>query len=175
MISKYFWDLKEEALKEALHALKDPHHPQFSQRMVTLLSRCDKPKELFGVLPKDKFVKAWPQIRAYWLKRERHSENRDWWETIYEQFIETRNTLATVKSAPSRILLTVGQILKEERIQKGLSQKQLAHQTGLTQPVISQIEEGKKNITFFTLVRICKVLDIKTIDIEKCYETVTTP
>lgn len=166
MISKYFWDLKKEALQGAKRALKDHKHPQFPQRMVTLLSRCDKPKELFSILPKEKFVEAWPKIRSYWIKRVRYSEHRDWWETIYEQFlVSADNESAKVRGAPSVFFKKFGDRIKEKRIEMGLSQKQLALRAGLKQPVISQIEEGRKNITLFTLIRLYKVLGIRAIDI----------
>ncbi len=165
-LSTYFWDLNAGALKEAKRALKDPRHPQFPQRMVTLLSRCDKPKELFSILPKGEFIEAWPKIQAYWMKRERYSHERDWWENIYEQLVETEAQKSGVrKGEPSAFCQTFGRTLKERRIELGLNQKQLALRTGLQQPLISQIEDGKKNITLFTLIRLCKVLGITTIDI----------
>jgi transcriptional regulator with XRE-family HTH domain len=44
--------------------------------------------------------------------------------------------------------------ISDARIQKGLSQKQLALRIGMKKPDISRIEEGKKNITLFTLIRL---------------------
>lgn len=166
MISKYFWDLKEEALQETKRALKDHEHAQFPQRMVTLLSRCDKPKELFSILPKGKFIAAWPKIRSYWIKRMRHSEHRDWWETIYEGCLDSADKESIkAKGTPAAFFRKLGDRIKERRIEMSLSQKQLALRAGLKQPIISQVEEGRKNITLFTLMRLCKVLGIKTIDI----------
>jgi DNA-binding XRE family transcriptional regulator len=165
-ISKYFWDLNKEALQEAKRVLNDPNHPQFPQRMVTLLSRCDKPKELFSILPKQKFIEAWPKIRSFWIKRMRPSDHRDWWETIHEQLLEkTDKKSINAKGEPSLFFRKFGDTMKERRIEMGLSQKQLALRTGLKQPVISHIEDGKKNITLFTLIRLCKVLGIKTIEL----------
>ena len=51
--------------------------------------------------------------------------------------------------------------IRDARIQRGLSQKQLALRIGMKQPDISKIEEGKKNITLFTLNRLCRVLGIE--------------
>jgi len=165
-IEKYFWDLKEKALKETKGALKDPAHPKFNERIVTLLSRCDRPEELFSIIPKRKFVEIWPGIRTYWIKRIRRSDFRDWWETIYEQILE--NYQHTQKKAKGRAPATfraIGMAIRDARIQKGLSQKQLAHRIGMKQPDISKIEEGKKNFTLFTLTRLCKVLQIEKIDV----------
>jgi len=55
-------------------------------------------------------------------------------------------------------------MIKEARVQKNISQKELALQTGMRQPDISMIEEGRKNITLQTLFRLCKVLGIKRIE-----------
>ena len=165
-IAKYFWDLNDSALKETKRILQAPQHPLFPQRMVALLSHCDKPKELFSILPKEKFVETWPKIRSYWLKKTRESQQRAWWETIYEQLIENEgNKTSTAKGGASVFLRKLGMVIKEKRIELGLSQKQLGHQIGLSQPILSQIEEGRKNITLFTLLRISKALGIKTLEL----------
>jgi DNA-binding Xre family transcriptional regulator len=165
-IEKYFWDLNEKALKETKEILKDPVHPKFTERIVTLLSRCDKPGELFSIIPKKKFVEIWPRIRTYWIKHIRRSVFRDWWETIYEQITETYQQKQTkTKGRTPGTFRAIGMKIREARIQKGLSQKQLALQVGMKQPDISSIEEGKKNITLFTLTRLCKVLGIEKINV----------
>ena len=165
-IDKYFWDLKEEALKETKRILKDPSNPRFTERAVTLLSRCDKPAELFSVIPRKEFVEVWPKIRTYWIKHIRRSDFRDWWETIYEQLLEMdQNRQKKATGGTSVAFRSIGTEIRRARIQKGLSQKQLALRTGMKQPDISKIEEGKKNITLFTLTRLCKILGIEKIDI----------
>ncbi len=165
-ISKYFWDLKEEALKETKKILKNTEHHKFNIRIVTFLSRCDKPKELFSIIPEKKFVEVWPGIRTYWAKRIQQSDFRDWWETIYEQLLEKyRHKQKKVKGKTPSFFRKIGRVIKEARIEKGLSQKHLALSIGMKQPDISGIEEGKKNITLFTLIRLCKILGIKRIDI----------
>jgi len=165
-IEKYFWGLNEKALKETKEILKDPLHPRFPERTVTLLSRCDKPKEVFSLIPKQQFVEVWPKIRTYWIKHMRRSVFRDWWETIYEQISESdrEKQTKTIGRTPGTFR-AVGMKIREARIRKGLSQKQLALRIGMKQPDISRIEEGKKNITLFTLTRLCKVLGIEKITI----------
>jgi len=167
IIAKYFWDLKERSLKEAEKILKSPKHPQFITKIVTFLSRCDKPEELFSIMPKEDFVEIWPKVRTYWIKRARVSDFRDWWETIYEQLLE-KYQLKTRKAEgkPAQFLQKFGSIIKEARIKKGLSQRQLAQSIGMKQPDISSIEDGKKNITLYTLLRLCKILEIKKIDMD---------
>jgi DNA-binding XRE family transcriptional regulator len=166
MITQYFWDQKGSSLKETYRILKNPAHPQFPQRMTELLTRCSRPKELFSVISQERFVQSWPRVRAYWIKRLRWSEARDWWQTIYEQLAEGAfRRSARIEGGTPDFLRNLGNRLKEARIERGLSQRQLALQVGVKQPDISRMEEGKKNITLFTLVRICKVLGIRSIDI----------
>ena len=168
IISKYFWDLNKQALEETERALKDIRHPKFMTRMVTFLSRCDKPQELFFMFPEKNFVKIWPKIKTYWIKVQRASDFRDWWDTIYEQLLEKSQVkYKKVKGANPLFFKNFGQEVKEARVGKGLSQKQLAISIGMKQPDISKVEEGKKNITLYTLMRICKILEIKKISIEK--------
>lgn len=166
-IAKYFWDLSENALKETVRILKDPRRPQFPDKMVVFLSRCDRPEELFSLISKDTFVDAWPKIRAYWIKRSRQSDFRDWWETIYEQLVDTGKPMhqKTAGTQPA-LFRKFGELIKEARIKKGLSQKQLALRIGMKQPDISRVEEGGKNITLYTVMRLCRTLKIKRIDVD---------
>jgi len=165
-IAKYFWDLKEEAMKETERILRNPKHPEFTKRMVTLLSRCDKPRELFSTISRKKFVENWPRIRICWVKHARRSDFRDWWETIYEQIVEQyQQGSRKIQGEAPTFFRGIGRVIKETRIEKGLSQKQLAHAVSMKQPDVSKVEEGKKNITLFTLIRLCKTLGIKRLDI----------
>ncbi|MBU1726571.1 MAG: helix-turn-helix domain-containing protein [Candidatus Omnitrophica bacterium] len=165
-IEKYFWDLNEKALKDTKEILKSAENPKFSQRMVTFLSRCDQPKLVFSVISKEDFIKSWPLIRTYWLKVARKSEFRDWWETIYEQLAqEKKGRKISPKGGISDLFKGVGEQIRQARISNGLSQRDLSLLSGIKQPDISKIEEGKKNITLTTLSRFCKVLHIKSINL----------
>lgn len=52
------------------------------------------------------------------------------------------------------------EIIKAERISKGLSQKELAKLAGTFQHVISTFEAGKRDIAISTLCNIAKALNI---------------
>jgi len=154
-IKKYYWELNADALKEIKKILKNPDNTKYLGRTYTLLSRCDKPAEVFSVLSKQQFIDTWPKIRNYWAKRGRALDFKAWWETIYEQLSKKQ------KPAKSpRVFAAIGLLLKNKRIEKGLSQSDLAHQAGMKQPDISEIEMGSKNITLATLLRLCKILQI---------------
>ncbi|WP_209008690.1 helix-turn-helix transcriptional regulator [Pseudomonas eucalypticola] len=53
-----------------------------------------------------------------------------------------------------------GLTLKTARLRRGLSQKQLAEMTGLTQPYISTIEKNGADVLLSTANKICIALDI---------------
>lgn len=56
-------------------------------------------------------------------------------------------------------------MLKAIRIEKGLSQKQLADMVGISQPSYSNIENGKRNPTVKTLKKIVKALNCNIEDL----------
>jgi len=166
-IAKYYWDLNKNALKETNKILKNPEHPKFATRMVTFLSRCDNAKELFSLFSKQEFIDFWPKVRAYWLKVARESEFRDWWQTIYEQLLrQYGKEHKGINNSQSALALNIGRVIKEARVEKGLSQKELAVLVNIRQPDISKIEDGKKNITLKTLSVLSRVLNIKKIDLD---------
>lgn len=164
-ITKYFWGINKKALKETEEILKNPGHQRFPERFVVVLSRCDNPKEIFSIVPKEEFVKSWPKVKNYWRRIARTSDFRDWWQTIYEEI--TQNV--TAKSKPigksSSISLKLGRVIRDRRIQKGWTQKELAQMVGMKQPDISKIEEGQKNITIETLASLSSVLAITKIEL----------
>lgn len=163
-IAKYFWDLNKTALKETKRILKNPKHPKFITRMVTFMSRCDRTRELFSLISRKEFIEIWPKLKAHWLKVARESDFRDWWQVIYEQLLEKYGRRQRSAHPEQSILFfKIGKTIKEARIQKGLSQKELSSIVGVRQPDISKIEEGKKNITLKTLFALSRALNIKKI------------
>ena len=165
-IAKYFWGLNKKALKETKIILKNPAHPRFISRMATLLARCEEPRDVFSILPKKKFIDAWPKIRRHWAKITRVSDFRDWWETVYEGLLdEKKGKVKKPAGMPAEVFINIGKVVKSARIKQGLSQKDLAIKTGMKQPDISKIEEGRKNITIATLKRLAKILNIKKVEL----------
>jgi hypothetical protein len=136
-ISKYFWGQNKQALKETEQILKNPHHPKFAARLITLLSRCDQPKELFSLISKREFIEVWPKLRSYWLKIEPRSDFRAWWESIYEQLLHKyKLKQKKPKGGSPALFLKIGRMIRETRIEKGLSQSELAYRIGMRQPDI---------------------------------------
>jgi DNA-binding Xre family transcriptional regulator len=164
-IAKYFWDLNRQALNETENVLKNVHHPKFPERLVALLSRCENPKELFAVISRRDFVEAWPRVRSYWKRLAPESDFCDWWQSIYEQITARSSKKKFNKERPSALFLKIGRTIRRARLQKRLSQAELASLASMKQPDLSKIEEGKKNITLETLAGLCKALGIKKLSI----------
>ena len=61
----------------------------------------------------------------------------------------------------------VGENLRKIRIEKGLTQEEVALRSGLSQGYINQLESGKRKFTQKSLEQIAKALDIPIIDFFK--------
>jgi len=65
------------------------------------------------------------------------------------------------------VWLPEGETLRTIRRRKGLSQKRLAEIIGSTQPHLSNIESGKGDLMFETVVKLCQALEISLDDFQK--------
>jgi repressor LexA len=54
----------------------------------------------------------------------------------------------------------VGQKIREARLEKGLTQKELAERLGVVKSVISEYEKGNQNLTIETLDKVASVLGL---------------
>ena len=60
--------------------------------------------------------------------------------------------------------LKIAQILKEKRVESGMSQRQLASLVGVSHTEINKIEKGMViNYNLILLIRLCELLDIEFI------------
>ena len=57
-------------------------------------------------------------------------------------------------------MATFGELVKEKRIQKELSQNKLAKMLNISHSYMNQIENGVRNPNFELLCKICKQLEI---------------
>jgi len=60
-----------------------------------------------------------------------------------------------------KILKQFGKRVRELRVQKGLSQEELAARAGVHRTYIGMIERAEKNITLENIEKISKALDVK--------------
>ena len=59
------------------------------------------------------------------------------------------------------IRLEVGQIVKQTRIDAGLSQRDLAGKLGVAEPTMHRYEKGQQNLTIDTLQKIAEKIGTK--------------
>ncbi len=59
-----------------------------------------------------------------------------------------------------KILAVFGARLKEIREKKGISLREMELEGELDRHILSKIENGKTNLTLYSMKKICKVLDI---------------
>jgi transcriptional regulator with XRE-family HTH domain len=57
-------------------------------------------------------------------------------------------------------LIKLGERVKQVRLEKKISQTQLAYQGGKDQPSINRLEKGKINPSYLYLLEICQGLEI---------------
>lgn len=62
-------------------------------------------------------------------------------------------------------LITLGKRIKALRLEKGISQTELAYRCGFDKSNYNTIESGKRNVTITSLLKISKALEISLIDI----------
>lgn len=62
----------------------------------------------------------------------------------------------------------LGYILREKRVEKGLSKNKLAQLVGISQPEVTRIENGIRTVpNIITLINMCEILDIDFINLLK--------
>lgn len=64
-----------------------------------------------------------------------------------------------------RYLLLFGEVIKRERINKGLTQYALAERSSLSRNYISKVERGERNVSIATLFSIAMALNLELSDI----------
>lgn len=59
------------------------------------------------------------------------------------------------------INIRIGQLIKQRRLEVGMTQKQLSEITKMTQTSIIEIEKGRRGISLQTLYRLCEALNLE--------------
>ncbi|MDP8247280.1 MAG: helix-turn-helix transcriptional regulator [Candidatus Tritonobacter lacicola] len=166
-IAKYFWSMSDNALEETGKIIREPSHPYFRDRAITLLSRCDEPDELFEIIPKETFRQEWPAIKRAWRKKGVGLDYLSWWDAIYANLIRAgaAGGKRLASSSRSEYMRFIGEQIKKARLSRGWTQKELADRIGAAQRNISAMETGKSNMTMATFVKVARALGIEKIDL----------
>ena len=162
-VKKYFWSLNERALEETAAVLRDHENPKFALKAITLLSLCDRPQEAFRVIPEEIFISHWPAIKRKWKRSNREQTLLHWWDSIYRTLIGKEDKISAKQR--SKFLRFIGKQIQSARLKKEWSQKDLSDRVNTEQRLISEIENGKANITMETLLKLARALEIDTINL----------
>ena len=71
------------------------------------------------------------------------------------------------KKTKENIIIEFGNLVREQRLKKEMSQEKLAEKAGLHRTYIGMVERGEKNITINNIYKIAKALDISVADLLK--------
>ena len=74
-------------------------------------------------------------------------------------------------SAEIEYLQLLGASIRKWREQKGLTQEQFAPLVGLTRSYITEIETGKRNISFANFLKIVQVLEVAEIELLELFKS----
>ncbi len=79
--------------------------------------------------------------------------------------MEYRNVDEDNKHNEKEYLVALGKRIKELRLQKKISQTEIAYRCGFDKSNYNTIESGKRNPTVVSLLKIAKALDVSLIDL----------
>lgn len=163
MTADIFWDRKTTK-KEAQAILKDDSDPRFAEFASLVLSRVGKPKEVFDIyMDKMTFLKHWRKIKRRMRKDSWNNTRIIFWDEVYDVLSQDvdKKQLKEKRTPVSEEAKMIGDIIKEARRKKQLSQKELAEAAGMSQQLISFLENGYFNVSLSTLKKILDVLELE--------------
>lgn len=162
--SKWLWD-RNISGKEIKSILSNPKHERFTEITALLLSRNNTPKEVFDeYLNRESFVQNWIRVRKKMRQNFWNDPRIIFWQAVYEKilidFKEKGIRVRSVKrqKPDNHLCLKIGEKIRLMREQKGLTQVRLAQKLGVSQQVISRIEQGRDNISVLTLEKVAEGL-----------------
>ena len=160
----WLWD-RNIPLARAKRILSHPEDPEFIELAAALLLRKNSPREVFeDYISASAFCRNWQRIKKRMKKDAWGLPRLDFWQAIYEKAKDRLKERGIIVSPPAvaidELCLRVGEKIKDIRIVKGLSQKELAGKIGISQQMISRVEKGKENVSLITLKNIAKAMNL---------------
>ncbi len=163
-----FWD-KNTSTEEVKKILKDEFNPRFIEFSSLLLARTNKPKNVFSrYLSQEIFVNNWIKIKRKMRQNKWNDTRIIFWNEIYRAVKKNVN-IEKVREFKERPLDFDPEIknicdqIKNYRKRSGLTQRDLASKSGLSQQSISFVEQGYVNISIRTLKKIVDALNLRLV------------
>ncbi len=163
MAADIFWDRKTTK-REAQGILKNDSDPRFVEYASLVLSRLGKPKEVFSTyLDKMMFLKNWRKIKRRMRKDDWNDTRIIFWDEVYSVLSQDvdKKQLKEKRVPVSEEARKIGEIIKEARQKKQLNQEELAQATGMSQQLVSFLENGYFNVSLSTLKKVLDVLELE--------------
>ena len=162
MAADIFWDRKTTK-QEAQDVLKNDSDPRFTEYASLVLSRVARPKEAFTTyLDKMLFLRNWRKIKRR-MRNDRWNNSRViFWDEVYSVLSQDvdKKQLKEKREPVSEEAKRIGGIIKDARQKKQLNQKELAAAAGMSQQLVSFLENGYLNISLSTLKKVLDVLEL---------------
>jgi DNA-binding XRE family transcriptional regulator len=153
---------------EVKRILENEQHPRFIEIAALLLSRMNRPREVFETyLDRRRFVQNWAKIKSR-MRVNRWNDTRIiFWDEVCKVVRETKGLSAREPhKRPLRVDADFKALCDQIRLvrqQRGLTQKQLSKVSGISQQSISFIEQGYINVTLGSLKKITDALGLKLV------------
>jgi DNA-binding XRE family transcriptional regulator len=163
MAADIFWDRKTTR-KQARAILRNDSDPRFVELAALALSRVGRPREVFdGYMDKMAFLKNWRRIKRRMRKDSWNDMRIAFWDQVYDVLSKDvdKKQLKEKRSPVSEAARKLGGIIKEARRKKRLSQWDLARAAGMSQQLVSFLENGYLNISLGTLKKVLDALGLE--------------
>ncbi|MCK4244798.1 MAG: helix-turn-helix transcriptional regulator [Candidatus Omnitrophica bacterium] len=154
----WLWDRKISDYK-VKHILSNPEDNQFIPLVSLLLARKNSPSEVLKeyISPLN-FCRFWPRIKRRMRKDSWNNPRIEFWQAIYETVLEKlKKKGVSIKlreqKRPDTLFEEIGSQVKRLRLQKSMTQIDLAKKLNISQQMVSRIEKGGENISLNTLRR----------------------
>jgi len=165
----WLWDVRKNE-DEAKVFIQDPDNPRFLNYVTRLLSRNNDLGYVFSILDKQHFCEYWPLIQDRINKTGWFSPYKsDFWQPVYEKTLkELKKNGIHIHEFPNisapKYKFDLARQIRKARIERGLSQKELAEYLRVTQQYISRVETGRVNMSIDAIYAIANFL-LKGIEI----------
>ena len=160
----WLWD-RNISMEEIKRILKNPQSERFGGIAALLLSRNNIPKEIFNeYLDQKTFVQNWARIKRQMRKDAWNDPRIIFWQAIYTKLVsEFKEKGMAIRSAKGQMVRDescqrIGNEIKDKRQKMDWTQNELAERLGVSQQIISRIENGRDNMSFLTIKKIYQVL-----------------
>lgn len=169
MNTDWLWD-RNMSPADIKNILSNDQHDRFVELAALLFSRNNTPRKVFSeYIERERFVKNWQRIKRWMRKNNWNDQRIIYWQAVYERLIKDYKDkgipVRTQKKPeiPDELYGQVGKKIKAMRKENRLTQKELAKKLGISQQIISHIEQGKANVSLLTLKKVANALGTNVI------------